>query len=325
MSTNYLPSEPTLYLLEVLQRSGIGAVTVRKIAREILKTRNKNFDDVNSTLLYQNLGESPEYVDKARYSRDQIVSACQNNSIFIISMLDTQYPPLLRGVEDAPPIIYVKGELHSLQHSINIAVVGTRKASDVGLKWAHAIARYLAELRITVVSGLALGIDTAAHTGSLSAGGITVSILAHGLDMVAPSTNKELALSILNSGGALVSEHPPGVPPRPPEFVRRNRIQSGISSASIIVETGITGGSIHQANFTVSQRRELFVVLPAANSPHREHFNDIGGKMLVQQINAKSISRKSDILNMVTSLDPSRYSKQTTTSRNVNEQLDLDW
>lgn len=223
----------------------------------------------------------------------ELLNECENHSVAVLCMLDDSYPKRLTEIADAPPILYVRGSIPVLAMR-SIAVVGTRKTSDAGVSAAHLIAEYVARSGCSVVSGLALGIDTAAHNGALSVGGVTLAVMAHGLDTVAPSSNRYLAERIISSGGALVSEHPPGIPPRPPEFARRNRIQSGLSEASIIVESGAKGGSIIQAKFTHDQGRTLCVVL--SNDP--DH-NREGAHKLIREYGAKPIRRPSEIAELL--------------------------
>jgi DNA processing protein len=179
----------------------------------------------------------------------------------VISMLDGDvYPHRLMGIADAPPLLFVRGSLTVLSLP-SVAVVGTRQASEIGLRVAHTISGHLTRRGLAVVSGLALGIDTAAHLGALDAGGQTIAVLAHGLDTVAPTRNRPLAERILSTDGALVSEHPPGVPPRPVEFARRNRIQSGLAHLSVMVESRAEGGAMIQARFAFEQGRPILTVL----------------------------------------------------------------
>src|SRR5690606_7231760 len=130
-----------------------------------------------------------------------------------------------------------------------------RNVTASGARIARTIGRYLARRGYVVVSGLALGTDMMAHLGVLDVGGKTVAVMAHGLHMVSPPSNTDLGEEIVRKGGALLSEHPPGTPPRRAEFVKRNRLQSGMSLASIVVESGVSGGAIHQARFTKQQQR----------------------------------------------------------------------
>jgi len=247
-------STETEELLEILQWPGVGPAKVRALLRAA--GPGASIRELANARLAANSSSS------AKGIAEEILDRCHGLGLRVLSLRDELYPVRLRQVDDAPPIIYVRGNVSAL-HGPSVAVVGTREASTSGLRAARAIASYLARRKVCVVSGLALGIDAAAHEGALSAAGITVAVLAHGLHMVAPTTNRAIAERLLAHGGALVSEHPPGVPPRPAEFVRRNRIQSGLSLCSIVVESGVPGGAVHQARFTRDQGRPLLVVLPS--------------------------------------------------------------
>jgi len=268
-------------VLEVLALPKVGPVKARSILREcqtaaaIRARANQVFSPTESV------------AEEARSVASRILGECETLGIGIVALGAREYPRLLSKIKDPPPLLYYRGEQSALLCEC-VAIVGTREASEDGRRAAREIAKVLAADKFVVVSGLALGIDAAAHEGALEAGGApTVAILAHGLHMVTPTRNAKLAQSILASGGALVSEHPPGVPPRPPEFVRRNRIQSGMSHCSIVVESGTTGGAIHQARFTVEQGRELFVVV---SERAETSLNMEGARHLQDVMKAKALS-----------------------------------
>jgi len=288
-------TQETKTLLTLLNLPRVGVVTVRNIAVNL-----KVHDWDITTLIEKRI--IPDITDEqhniAHKKVDQILEACCIHGISVISLVDAGYPPLLKKIKDAPPILYFKGSLSSLQSKC-AAVVGTRKASDAGIKIAEKIAQTLTEYGFTVVSGLALGIDTAAHKGAIKSSGITIAILAHGLHTVAPSSNKELALEISESGGALISEHPPGFPARPPEFVRRNRIQSGMSQFSVIVETGEVGGTIHQAKFTKDQGKEVYVIIPPRDNQIYTQFNSSGGLMIAEKMGGIKVSSTQELIRLV--------------------------
>ncbi|MDR6383988.1 DNA-processing protein DprA [Paraburkholderia caribensis] len=182
--------------------------------------------------------------------------------IEIVPIVSDRYPAYLRTIEDAPPAIYVRGNSALLAKPAGVSVVGTRKASPAGIKIADRIAFHFAERGWTIVSGLALGIDAAAHRGALRAKGDTIAVLAHGLQSASPKANSYLGDEILATGGAWISEHPLGVSARPEFFVLRNRIQIGLSAGSIIVEGEERSGTMTQAEFCLRNRRHLFAVLP---------------------------------------------------------------
>ncbi|CAB3863753.1 hypothetical protein LMG26858_02359 [Achromobacter anxifer] len=172
------------------------------------------------------------------------------------------YPPYLATIQDPPPVLYVKGNLELLRRQAGVAIVGTRKASPNGIIIAERISKYFAECGWTVVSGLAMGIDAAAHRGALDVRGATIAVLAHGLRSASPKINAHLGSEILEKGGAWVSEYPIDVPAKPEQFVLRNRIQIGLSAGSIIVEGEERSGTMTQAEFCLRNKRKLFAVLP---------------------------------------------------------------
>lgn len=280
-------TEACLEVLTVLSWPGIGAARARTILRA-LRPGQSVLEAARQAHADRVLGvaDAPAGVP---YVVANMLQTCQSVGIEVLCMLDAEYPEKLKAIIDAPPILYVRGRALALCMR-SIAVVGTRQASTAGKRSAHGIAEYLAGRGCSVVSGLALGIDTAAHVGALEGKGATVAVLAHGLDTVAPTSNRALANRILESGGALVSEHPPGTPPRPPEFARRNRIQSGLSDASIIVESGAEGGAMIQAKFTHEQGRVLCAVL----SEDPEH-NRAGAERLIREFGARPIRRRGDL------------------------------
>jgi DNA processing protein len=237
----------------------------------------------------------------AQERAEQIIERCVELGLSVLGYEDPAFPSLLRTIPDPPAILYVRGDARVL-HQTALAVVGTRQVSPAGARAAERIARFLARRGFNVVSGLALGVDMHAHVGALEANGITTAVLAHGLDRVAPSSHRALAERIVGSGGALVSEHPPGVPPRPAEFVRRNRLQSGLSLGSVVVESGVTGGSMHQARFTCDQKRRLFTVL-AASDETRGELNEAGARHLIETLGAVPLRGTRDLARELTMIE----------------------
>ena len=168
------------------------------------------------------------------------------------------YPPRLREIDAAPPLIYVRGSWEPADEW-SVAVVGTRRATAYGRQAAEELARGLAAHGVTVVSGLARGIDTVAHRAALDAGGRTVAVLANGLDGVYPPDNRGLAEEIAERG-ALITDYPLGTQPRAEFFPRRNRVMSGLALGTLVVEGDVKSGAMITARFAAEQNREVFAV-----------------------------------------------------------------
>jgi DNA processing protein len=176
----------------------------------------------------------------------------------IITIEDQTYPSALRAIHDPPPLLYIKGELTQAD-SNSIAIVGTRNASPYGKMASEKLSNQLASRGITVVSGLAHGIDTYAHNGALSAGGRTIAVMGNGLDVVYPSENAKLFDAIVNSG-AVISELSMGTQPRRGMFPQRNRLISGISLGTLVVEASRQSGALITADLALEQGREVFAI-----------------------------------------------------------------
>ncbi|MEA3333214.1 MAG: DNA-processing protein DprA [Pseudomonadota bacterium] len=176
----------------------------------------------------------------------------------IISLDDPRYPKNLALIVDPPPVLFLKGSLTCLR-SPAIAVVGARRASELGRRFAFSLASRLATQGLTVISGLALGVDGAAHEGSLRGGGPTVAVLGTGLDVVYPAAHRHLSGKIVENG-VLLTEFPPGVGPDKHHFPRRNRLVSGLAQGVVVVEAGERSGSLITARLALEQGREVFAV-----------------------------------------------------------------
>lgn len=181
-----------------------------------------------------------------------------------ISISDKGYPKNLRNIHGPPPVLYVKGGILP-KDDIAVGVVGSRKASIYGLETCEKLAFELASMGVTIVSGMARGIDSAAHRGALKAGGRTLAVFGCGIDYIYPPENKSLAEKIEKSG-ALISEFGLGVEPMPYNFPRRNRIISGLSLGVIVVEAARNSGALITAAFALEQGREVFAVPGKINS-----------------------------------------------------------
>ncbi|MFC1708791.1 DNA-processing protein DprA [Candidatus Omnitrophota bacterium] len=212
----------------------------------------------------------------------------RENNIKIVTILDGGYPENLKNIYDPPAVLYVKGELRDYDYN-SVAVVGSRRASFYGLSAASHLSSQLCSMGITVVSGLARGIDTASHKGALSAKGRTIAVLGSGLLRLYPAENKKLAESI-SQDGAVISEFSLEVPPLPRNFPRRNRIISGISLGVVVVEAARNSGALITADSALQQSREVFAVPGKMDS-----LTSVGSHSLIKQ-GAKLISNVDDIV-----------------------------
>ena len=176
----------------------------------------------------------------------------------LVAIDDEHYPPLLREIHDPPALLYVLGD-PALLLTPQLAVVGSRGATSAGLRLARDLSGQLSAAGLLVGSGLALGIDTAAHEGALQSGGRTVAVMATGIDQVYPHRNRALARRI-GTAGCLVSEFPPGTPPRRHHFPKRNRIISGMAVGVVVVEAALPSGSLITAGAALEQGREVFAL-----------------------------------------------------------------
>ena len=194
---------------------------------------------------------------------------------------DETYPALLRLIRNAPPVLYYRGDPTLFRQYPAIAVVGTRDPAPISREIARRVSRYFAEHGFTIVSGLAKGIDTEAHKGALEASGRTIAVYGTPLTKTYPAENKQLALQIVDAGGLLVSEIPPGGGGGPHAFVQRDRIQSGLSAGVVAVQTSADGGTMHTARFADEQRRE--VLCPRLDETITSGPGFSGNRELIQQ------------------------------------------
>jgi DNA processing protein len=221
-------------------------------------------------------------------SPDAEMKKMERHGIKAFTWNDDAYPFRLKEIYDRPPVLYVRGSLLP-QDDCSIAVVGTRRATVYGRQVAEEICTELAHNGVTVISGLARGIDSVAHRATLDAGGRTVAVFGCGLDIVYPADHLRLAQRIIEQG-ALVSEYPPGTRPRAENFPRRNRIMSGMSLGVLVIEAGEKSGALITARLALEQNREVFAVPGSILSPMSR-----GTNSLIQE-GAKLVRNYGDIL-----------------------------
>lgn len=197
---------------------------------------------------------------------DQLIDDVERWGMHIVRRGDPCYPPLLGHIHDAPEILYVRGQ-RALDDAQLIAIVGARRCTRYGRTQAERIGCELASLGVGVVSGMARGIDTAAHTGALRAHGRTVAVLGCGLDVAYPPENAPLMERIIDEGGSVVSEYAPGTPPRASNFPQRNRILSGMCAGTLLVEAQRSSGAMITVNLALEQGREVYALPGNVDAP----------------------------------------------------------
>lgn len=180
----------------------------------------------------------------------------------LITFFDERYPGRLRQIDGPPPMLFVRGNVELLSRDELVAVVGTREPTSFGTSAARFLTEALGRDGCGIVSGLAKGIDTIAHTTAVEIGAPTIAVLGGGLERIYPAENKTLADRIVDSGGALVSEQPFDVPPRPNHLIARDRIQSGLAAAVLVVQSGVQSGTMHTVRYAASQGKPIFCPIP---------------------------------------------------------------
>ncbi len=217
------------------------------------------------------------------------LSRLNNRNSRIVTYWDRGYPELLRRIYDPPPFFYVQGDItEEDRHAV--AIVGTRSPSEYGIAMAEKFSQELARLGLTVVSGLARGVDTVAHAGALKHSGRTIAVIGSGLDVIYPPENKSLSERITGRG-ALISEYEMGAKPDAVNFPRRNRIISALSLGTLIIETDLNGGAMITANTALDQNREVFAVPGNVNAKRSR-----GCNTLIKEGKAKLVDCVDDIL-----------------------------
>lgn len=231
-----------------------------------------------------------------RAAAEDEIAAIARMGARLVASGEAGYPALLRFIPDAPPLLAIAGG-DALDYDRTVAIVGARNASSAGCRLARTLARDLGAEGWLVVSGLARGIDAAAHGASLETG--TIAVLAGGLDRIYPSENIALAQSILDHGGALLTEMPMGWEPRSRDFPRRNRLVSGLARGVVVVEAARRSGSLITARLALEQNREVLAVPGSPLDPRAE-----GGNALIQQ-GARLVTGARDVIETLTEAAPS--------------------
>ena len=239
----------------------LGARRIRKLvtffgsALEVLQAPQEELSQ--SGLLLPTIAENIFHFSKDKFLQDEY-NLIQRRRVVVITAADDNYPCSLKNFEDAPVVLYIKGEVDAL-NQMSVAIVGSRAASFYGCKSANAFARAFVEAGMMVVSGLARGIDTAAHQGSLEANGKTIAVIGCGFNHMYPKENLSL-MERISRKGAVVSEFACSMPPLKQNFPWRNRIISALSLATVVIEARSKSGALITADYALSQNKDVFVV-----------------------------------------------------------------
>ncbi len=254
-------AEPLTDVLQLALVSGVGP-RLRKALLERFGAAAAVLDAAPSQLR-EVPGIGPKLASRLAAARDEIdvdkvLATCREHAIQILTDADSSYPRLLTEIHDPPPVLFMQGQFRP-EDALSIAIVGSRHATHYGLAQAERLAASLARAGLTIVSGLARGIDAAAHRGALAAGGRTIAVLGSGLLNLYPPEHAALAAQV-SAQGALISEAPPHSPPLAGAFPQRNRIISGLSLGVIVVEASTQSGALISARHAMEQGREVFAV-----------------------------------------------------------------
>jgi DNA processing protein len=244
---------------------------------------------------------------RGKINPDYEIELLVKHNVKAIPYLSSEYPQKLKEINDFPPVLYIRGN-KTVIDSVCIAVVGTRRATIYGKQVTEEIVSDLAHNNIIIISGLAKGIDTIAHKAALSEGKPTIAVFACGLDIVYPADNIKLAKQIMENG-ALISEYPLGIKPKPDNFPRRNRIMSGLSAGVLVIEAGEKSGALITADQALMQDREVFAVPGSILSPMSNGTNHLiqqGAKLvrnyidIMEELNLAVVAQQIEMKEMVT-------------------------
>ncbi len=311
-----------LYFMTLVEN--LGTVRINNLLkhfqnpREIFEADSKELTKIpginNNTAL--SIKKAADDLKLYEDSYEKLLDTLTRKEIKVISILDDEYPENLKFIYDPPTLLFYKGNL-TPDDRFSISIVGTRFPTEYGNNTCHKIASELAEAGIPIVSGMARGIDSVAHKSTLEKNGITYAIFGSGVDVIYPIENKKVYERIIDSG-AVISEFVPGTKPDKVNFPLRNRLISGISLGTIIIETGLKGGSMITAECAIDQNREIFAVPGSVFSKKSEGTND-----LIKKGFAKLITSADDVIEELES--KLKYFKKFTEKKsNIIDKQEID-
>jgi len=251
----------TYQSIAILSIKGVGNV----IAKTILELLDPNIKPTSKVWASVLINLSPKIsrfnpnnnlVEQGLIRCNIIIEESEKSSIFILSIFDKEYPACLKNIKDSPLILYYKGDV-SILDTPTVAIIGTRSPSEHSIKASNRLGVIFSDKHFTIVSGLAEGCDTAAHEGCIGNDGRTIAVLANGLDSIYPKKNEKLAEHIISSNGLILSEYPIGTPPSEGAFIKRNRIQAGLSHGVIVIECSLDSGTMHTIKYAQKYDRPV--------------------------------------------------------------------
>ncbi len=286
-----------VYWLWLAEKQELDAATIRRLT-ESFGTPEFLYASERDVLLSAELTkrQTDALCEKDLSRAEHILRVCEQKKITLLTIEDSAYPDMLREIPDPPPVLYVRGTLPDFDQSPAISVVGTRSCSAYGLRMAERFGAALAKAGFSIVSGMAHGIDTAAHQGCLKAGGKTVAVLAGGVDICFPKENQYLMGDIMLCG-AVISENPPGTANEGFRFPIRNRIITGMSAATLIVEAPVRSGAMISARLAFEQGREVFAIPGAVDVA-----GSVGCNRLIRDEIARIATQPMDIVQELASM-----------------------
>lgn len=275
---------------------GLGVKRVRLLFEHFLSAEaawNASASDLKA-LPWMKSEQIQQFIQKrAEVDFDNLFKILEKTGVTPLPFHSPLYPSRLREIADPPLVLYMKGQLTPQELDHSIAVVGTRRPTSYGQRLAKEFSRGLAEAGATIVSGMAVGVDSLCHWGAIEGGGRTVAVLACGPDLCYPTSNKPLYKGLIDgTHGAVISEFFPGTKPEPWRFPARNRIISGLSKGVVVIEAGATSGSLITAEIGFEQSREVFAIPGRVDAPM-----SIGCNMLIAANKAQLVMNYVDVLN----------------------------
>lgn len=303
--------DPKAYWVGFNLVKGIGAVRLKQVL-DFYGSLEIAWDSPSSGLISAGLPQKviENFIQvKQQVDLDRIMDRIAGQNIRVMTWQDSDYPRRLKEINQSPPVLFVRGSIN-VEDDWAVAVVGTRRVTPYGRQVAAEIARFLAQNGITVVSGLARGVDAISHQTALQSSGRTIAVLGSGVDVIYPPEHRKLGEEIIRQG-ALVSDYPVGTQPDGINFPPRNRIISGLSLATVVVEAGEKSGALITAEFAVEQGRDVFAVPGSILTPQSEGTNrlieqgarpllkmtEILESLKLEQIPEKQAARKQSPLN----------------------------